>query len=120
MFTQEVDERLKEVCLEISKRYEIEFIEIGTDQDHVHFFRGFVGILDYHLMDVPEELRGRCDAVRLVVSFEPPLLLPMLLFILTYPEWDAAEPQAEWSSAQLVGLTAFFVIRAVARFPSLH
>ena len=37
VFTQEVDERLKEVCLEISKRYEIEFIEIGTDQDHVHF-----------------------------------------------------------------------------------
>jgi len=28
---------LKEVCLEISKRYEIEFIEIGTDKDHVHF-----------------------------------------------------------------------------------
>jgi putative transposase len=24
-------------CLEISKRYEIEFIEIGTDKDHVHF-----------------------------------------------------------------------------------
>jgi putative transposase len=28
---------LKEVCLEIAKRYEIEFIEIGTDKDHVHF-----------------------------------------------------------------------------------
>ena len=23
--------------MEISKRYEIEFVEIGTDQDHVHF-----------------------------------------------------------------------------------
>lgn len=28
---------MKLVCLEISKRYEINFIEIGTDQDHVHF-----------------------------------------------------------------------------------
>ncbi len=32
-----VDEELKNVCLEISKRYEIEFLEIGTDEDHVHF-----------------------------------------------------------------------------------
>ena len=36
-FDQEVDDILKDVCLEISKRYEIEFIEIGTDRDHVHF-----------------------------------------------------------------------------------
>lgn len=28
---------LKDICLEIAKRYEIAFIEIGTDQDHVHF-----------------------------------------------------------------------------------
>ena len=28
---------LKEFCLEISKRYDIVFIEIGTDADHVHF-----------------------------------------------------------------------------------
>jgi putative transposase len=33
----EVDRVLKDVCLEIAKRYEIVFIEIGTDQDHVHF-----------------------------------------------------------------------------------
>ena len=32
-----VDKKLKEVCLEISKRYEIVFLEIGTDKDHVHF-----------------------------------------------------------------------------------
>jgi REP element-mobilizing transposase RayT len=34
---QKVDEILKEICLDIAKRYEIEFIEIGTDKDHVHF-----------------------------------------------------------------------------------
>jgi putative transposase len=37
VFTEPIDKTLKEVCLEISKRYEIEFIEIGTDKDHVHF-----------------------------------------------------------------------------------
>lgn len=33
----DVDEVLKEVCLEIEKRYQIKFLEIGTDVDHVHF-----------------------------------------------------------------------------------
>ena len=37
VFSDRVDEKLKEVCHEISQRYEIEFIEIGTNQDHVHF-----------------------------------------------------------------------------------
>lgn len=37
VFTPPVDKKLKEVCLEISKRYEITFLEIGTDRDHVHF-----------------------------------------------------------------------------------
>lgn len=32
-----VDQVLKEICLEIAKRYHIEFLEIGTDKDHVHF-----------------------------------------------------------------------------------
>lgn len=33
----EVDRMIKEVSLEIEKRYEIHFVEIGTDKDHVHF-----------------------------------------------------------------------------------
>ena len=37
VFTPPVDKKLKEVCLEISKRYEITFLEIGADKDHVHF-----------------------------------------------------------------------------------
>ena len=36
--TADVDEKLKEICALISLRYEIEFLEIGTDSDHVHFF----------------------------------------------------------------------------------
>lgn len=37
VFSEEVDNKLKEICLEIYKRYEIYFLEIGTDKDHVHF-----------------------------------------------------------------------------------
>jgi REP element-mobilizing transposase RayT len=32
-----VDETIKEICLEISKRYQMHFMEIGTDKNHVHF-----------------------------------------------------------------------------------
>ncbi len=32
-----VDAVLRQVCLEIASRYEITFLEIGTDGDHVHF-----------------------------------------------------------------------------------
>lgn len=37
VFIQEVDNTMKEVCIEISKRYQIYFLEIGTDKPHVHF-----------------------------------------------------------------------------------
>jgi REP element-mobilizing transposase RayT len=36
-FSKKVDQTLKDICLEISKRYEIHFLEIGVDKDHVHF-----------------------------------------------------------------------------------
>ena len=32
-----VDKVLKQTCLEIEKRYQVKFLEIGTDRDHVHF-----------------------------------------------------------------------------------
>ena len=37
LLTEEVDAVLRDVCLEIGERYEIEFIEIGADRNHVHF-----------------------------------------------------------------------------------
>ena len=37
VLTDRVSEELKLICKEISYRYEIEFIEIGMDGDHVHF-----------------------------------------------------------------------------------
>ena len=33
----DVDQVIKKTCEEIEKRYEIKFLEIGTDKDHVHF-----------------------------------------------------------------------------------
>ena len=37
VFFRDVDTALRDICLEIAARYEIRFLEIGTDQDHVHF-----------------------------------------------------------------------------------
>jgi REP element-mobilizing transposase RayT len=37
VFNKAVDVTLKEVCLEIEKRFEVHFLEIGTDKNHVHF-----------------------------------------------------------------------------------
>jgi len=37
IFTDEVDNELKNICIDIAKRYEIVFLEIGVDRDHVHF-----------------------------------------------------------------------------------
>ena len=34
---EDVDRVLREVCLDIESRYEIEFVGIGADKDHVHF-----------------------------------------------------------------------------------
>jgi REP element-mobilizing transposase RayT len=34
---EKVDQVLKEICLEIAERYQIEFLEIGTDKNRVHF-----------------------------------------------------------------------------------
>ena len=37
VFSDSVDQTLKDVCLQIALRYQIVFLEIGTDKDHVHF-----------------------------------------------------------------------------------
>jgi putative transposase len=37
VFTRDVENTLREICLGISDRHEIHFIEIGVDEDHVHF-----------------------------------------------------------------------------------
>ena len=37
VFDESVDAALREVCLEIEKRYEIKFVEIGVDKYQVYF-----------------------------------------------------------------------------------
>jgi REP element-mobilizing transposase RayT len=37
VINEAVDKTIKNICEEISKRYEIKFVEIGTEGDHVHF-----------------------------------------------------------------------------------
>ena len=46
----EVEESLKEVCIGIDERYEIHFVEIGTDENHVHFLLQSVPVMS------PEEI----------------------------------------------------------------
>ena len=37
IFDNKVDAELRDVCLEIEKRYEIKFLEVDADENHVHF-----------------------------------------------------------------------------------
>lgn len=37
VLSTEVADGLKNICLDIEKRYEIGYIEIGADDDHIHF-----------------------------------------------------------------------------------
>jgi REP-associated tyrosine transposase len=46
VITSEIGESLKEICLQISERYEIHFIEIGYEPDHVHFLVQSVPTMD--------------------------------------------------------------------------
>ena len=43
--SQELSDTLKSICLEIGECYEIHFVEIDTDEDHVHFLIQSVPIL---------------------------------------------------------------------------
>ena len=37
VFNKDIEDTLVKICIEISQRYEINFLEIGNDEDHVHF-----------------------------------------------------------------------------------
>jgi len=37
IFDEQVEAVLKDVCLGVAERYQVKFLEIGTDKDHVHF-----------------------------------------------------------------------------------
>ena len=52
VFTETVEMSLENIFIEIGKRYEIHFVEIGIDEDHVHFM-----IQSVPMMGVPEIVR---------------------------------------------------------------
>ena len=56
VLSKAVDITMKETCLEIEKRYEVHFLEIGTDKDHVHFL----------IQSVPK--KSASDIIRMVKS----------------------------------------------------
>ena len=37
VITDDIGESLKDICIEISERYEMNFVEIGYESNHVHF-----------------------------------------------------------------------------------
>lgn len=37
IISKRADGIIKEICLDIARRYEIHFVEIGADLDHIHF-----------------------------------------------------------------------------------
>ena len=60
VFTPEVEKTLVEICDGISKRYEIEFIEIGTDEDHVHFLAQGVPLLSpQRIVQIIKSITGK-------------------------------------------------------------
>lgn len=70
VFDSRVDEVLKDVCLEIEARYQVKFLEIGTDKDHVHFL--VQSVPTYSVTKIvttikslsAREIRKRCPQVR--------------------------------------------------------
>jgi REP element-mobilizing transposase RayT len=48
--------KLIDVCLEIERRYQMKFLEIGTDKDHVHF--GVQSVPTYSVTKVVRSLKS--------------------------------------------------------------
>jgi putative transposase len=60
VFTEEVAEMLKEVCIGIGERYEIHFVEIGVDEDHVHFLVQSVPVMSpRYIVQTIKSITGR-------------------------------------------------------------
>jgi putative transposase len=56
IFSPEVDLTLKTTCQEIEKRFEIHFLEIGTDKDHVHFL--VQSVPDYKPSEIVKKIKS--------------------------------------------------------------
>jgi len=56
VISKDVDETIKEICLEIEKRFEIIFLEIGTDKDHIHML--IQTVPNYKLSEVIKKIKS--------------------------------------------------------------
>ena len=56
VFDKEVEVGLKDVCLEIEKRYEVKFLEIGVDKGRVHFL--VQSILAYNVIKLVKLIKS--------------------------------------------------------------
>ena len=59
VFTSEVTQTLKEICQEIEQCYEIYFIEIGTDVNHVHFLIQTVPVMMSRFVQITKSITAR-------------------------------------------------------------
>ena len=60
IFSLEVTKSLLLICFEITEKYEIEFLEIGTDADHVHFLiQGIPSLSPSEIVRVVKSITGR-------------------------------------------------------------
>ena len=60
VFTGSVEQTLKEVCGDIGRRYEIHYVEIGTDDNHVHFLiQGVPSMAPSKLVGITKSITAR-------------------------------------------------------------
>ena len=59
VFTKEAAQTLKEICQEIEKCYEIYYVEIGTDVNHVHFLIQTVPVMMSRFVQITKSITAR-------------------------------------------------------------
>jgi REP element-mobilizing transposase RayT len=68
---EQADQTLRDICLEIARRYEIAFLEIGVDTDHAHFLIQSVPALSpSRLAQIIKSLTAR-EMVRRLPALKP-------------------------------------------------
>jgi putative transposase len=66
VITDEIDEFLRNICIGISERYEIVFLEIGAEKDHVHFL--IQSVPDYSVKKIIQTIKS-ITAIQLFKNF---------------------------------------------------
>lgn len=60
VFSEAVEATLKEVCVSISLRYEIHYVEIGADEDHVHFLiQSVPGMMPSRIVQITKSITAK-------------------------------------------------------------